>query len=197
MKSTVLSPNPSLYLDLYRKVTLMKARLLLAPLVAVALLAAAVLSAPAATAATKACSASKLVVWAGEEPGGGAAGSVYYRIEFTNLGSGTCTLFGFPTVSAISLEGKQIGAPATHSGSGKKAKAVKLAQGQTATAQLQIVDALNYPTNACKPTWAAGLRIGIPGGLGSKVAPLAFRTCAKTSAQILSVGAVASTVTVN
>jgi hypothetical protein len=130
-----------------------------------------------------------LVVSAGEEPGGGTAGSVYYRIDFTNLGPSSCNLFGFPTVSAVSLTGKQIGAPATHS-PGKKVKAVKIAPGHTATAQLRIVDALNYSKNECKPTWAAGLRIGIPGGLGTKVAPLAFQTCALTSAQILSVGAV-------
>ncbi len=167
----------------------MKTRLLLASLAAVALLAAAAVATPTAGAATKACSASKLVVWAGEEPGGGTAGSVYYRIEFTNLGSGACTLFGFPTVSAINLQGKKLGAPATHS-PGKKAKAVKLAQGQTASAQLQVVDALNFSPNKCKPTWAAGLRIGIPGGFGTKVAPLAFQACRLTSAQILRVGAV-------
>lgn len=168
----------------------MKTRLLFAPLVAVALLAAAVIATPAATAATKACSASKLVVWAGEEPGGGTAGSVYYRVQFTNLGTTPCTLFGFPTVSAVSLQGKQIGAPAEHA-PGKQAKTVKLGVGESASAQLQIVDALNYSKNECKPTLAAGLRIGIPGGLGSKNAPLAFETCALTSAQILRVGAVA------
>lgn len=173
-------------------VTLMKTRLLLAPVVAVALLAAAVIASPAATAATKACSASKLVVWAGEEPGGGTAGSVYYRIGFTNLGSSACTLFGFPTVSAVGLNGKRIGGPAIHAAS-KKVKAVKLAQGQTATAQLQIVDALNYSPNECKLTWAAGLQIGVPGGSGSKMAPLAFETCRLTSAQILAVGAVTAT----
>src|ERR1700761_8942807 len=97
----------------------MKTRLLLAPLVAFALLAAAVIAAPAATAATKPCTASKLVVWAGEEPGGGAAGSVYYRIEFTNLSSSTCTLFGFPTVSALNLQGKKVGGPAIHGPSKK------------------------------------------------------------------------------
>jgi hypothetical protein len=167
----------------------MKTRLLLAPLVAAALLAAALIAAPTAGAAPKACNASKLVVWAGEEPGGGTAGSVYYRIEFTNLGSSTCSLFGFPIVAAVNLNGKQVGAPATHL-SGKKAKAVKIAQGQTATAQLRIVEAGNFSPNECKPTWAAGLRIGIPGGLGTKSAPLAFQTCAKTSAQIISVGAV-------
>ena len=48
----------------------------------------------------------------------------------------------------------------------------------------------NFSPNECKPTWAAGLRIGIPGGLGAKTAPLAFQTCQKTSAQIISVGAV-------
>ena len=167
----------------------MKTRLLIAPLVAFSLLAAAVIAAPTASAAAKACNASKLVVWAGEEPGGGTAGSVYYRIEFTNLGSSTCSLFGFPIVAALNLNGKQVGAPATHM-PGKKVKAVKIAQGQTATAQLRIVEAGNFSPNECKPTWAAGLRIGVPGGLGTKFAPLAFQTCAKTSAQILSVGAV-------
>jgi hypothetical protein len=169
----------------------MKTRLLLAPLVAFALLAAAALAAPTAGAAAKACNASKLVVWAGEEPGGGTAGSVFYRIEFTNLGSSTCSLFGFPIVAAVNLNGKQVGAPATHM-PGKKVKAIKIAQGQTATAQLRIVEAGNFSPNECKPTWAAGLRIGIPGGLGTKTAPLAFQTCALTSAQILSVGAVST-----
>ena len=70
----------------------------------------------------------------------------------------------------MNLKGKRIGAPATHA-PGKKVKAVKLAQGQTATAQLQIVDALNYSPNECKPTWAAGLRIGIPGGCGAEDRP--------------------------
>jgi hypothetical protein len=167
----------------------MKTRLLTAPLVAAALFAAAVIATPAATAATKACAASGLVVWAGEEPGGGAAGSVYYRIEFTNLSARTCTIAGFPTVRAVGLNGRRIGAAATHS-PGKKVGAVTLAQGEAATAQLQIVDALNYPPSKCKPTWAAGLRIGVPGGGGSKIAPLAFRTCALASAKTLVVGAV-------
>jgi hypothetical protein len=177
-------------------VTLMKTRLLLPLFLAAALLTVAVLAAPTAGAAAKACAGSKLVVWAGEEPGGGAAGSVYYRIEFTNLGREACTLFGFPTVSAVGMNGKKIGGPATH-GPSKKVKAVTLAQGQTATAQLQIVDALNYSPDECKPAWAAGLRIGIPGGSGSKLAPLAFQTCRLTSAQILTVGAVTDTVSAN
>jgi Protein of unknown function (DUF4232) len=178
----------------------MKARLLLAPLVAVAVLASAVISssAPAAptAAATKACPASGLVVWAGEEPGGGAAGSVYYRIEFTNLSTATCTVSGYPKVNAVDLKGGRIGAFATHE-PGKAAKPVTLAPGQCATATLRIVDALNFPAAKCKATTAAGLRVGVPGGSGNKVAPLAFETCVRAASQTLSVASVQATVSAN
>lgn len=150
------------------------------------------LAAPGAAGAAKPCTASGLVVWAGEEPGGGAAGSVFYRIEFTNLSGHTCTVSGYPTVSAVDLRGRRIGAVARRA-PGKKPKAVKLAQGDTATATLQIVDALNFSPNECRPTWAAGLRVGVPGGSGSKLAPLAFQTCALASAKTLAVGVVTST----
>jgi hypothetical protein len=171
----------------------MNRRLLSAPLVAAALLVAALIVTPAAPAAGKACSASGLVVWAGEEPGGGAAGSVYYRIQLTNLAHHTCTIAGFPKVSAVNLKGKRIGAVATHS-PGKKVGPVSLAQGETATAQLRIVEALNFSADECRPAWAAGVRVAIPGRHGAKVAPLAFRTCALRSAKTLAVGAVTATV---
>jgi hypothetical protein len=127
----------------------MKRRLLIAPLLA-ALLATAVLVAPAAEAATPACSSSGLVIWAGEEAGGGTAGSVFYRIEMTNLSDHSCKVSGYPKVNAVNLQGKRIGAPANHE-PGKKAHTVKLAPGATATATLRIVDALNFPKNQCKP----------------------------------------------
>jgi hypothetical protein len=174
----------------------MKARFLLAPCLAAALLLAAVTStssaAPAA-AATKACPASGLVVWAGEEPGGGAAGSVYYRIELTNLSTATCTVKGYPKVNAVDLKGGRIGAFATHE-AGKAAKPVTLAPGQSASAQLRIVDALNYPADKCKATTAAGLRVGIPGGSGNKIAPLAFETCVRATTKTLSVAPVQASV---
>jgi Protein of unknown function (DUF4232) len=168
----------------------MRLRLLIAPLVAAGLIAAAVIASPAAeAAAAKACPASGLVIWAGEEPGGGTAGSVYYRIEFTNLSGHTCTVSGYPKVHAVDLKGRRIGSPATHA-AGKKAKVVKLAPGASATATLQIVDALNYSPDECRPTTAAGLRVSVPGGAGSKIAPLAFETCALASAQTLAVAPV-------
>jgi uncharacterized protein DUF4232 len=174
----------------------MKARFLLAPCLAAALLLALVASpspaAPAA-AATKACAASGLVVWAGEEPGGGAAGSVYYRIEFTNLSTATCTVKGYPKVNAVDLKGNRIGAFATRE-KGKAAKTVTLAPGQSAMARLRIVDALNFPADKCKATTAAGLRVAIPGGHGNKIAPLAFETCVRAATKTLSIAPVRATV---
>jgi hypothetical protein len=168
----------------------MKPRLLIAPLVAAALLAAAVIAVPAASAAPMArpCSPNNLVVWAGPSAGGGTAGGFGYEIKFTNLSQKTCTLGGFAGVSAVDLGGRRIGAAATH-GAGK-VKQVVLSPHGSAMATLQVADALNFPKAKCEPTWAAGLRVAIPGASGAKTAPLAFETCAKTSAKTLSVGAV-------
>jgi hypothetical protein len=168
---------------------MIKTRLAIASLLPLALLAAAVFAAPVAQAAAKPCSSSALVIWAGEEAGGGTAGSVYYRVELTNLSGKACTVSGYPTVSAVNLQGGRIGAAATHE-PGKKAHLVKLAPGDTAVATLRIVDALNFPKNQCRPTLAAGLRIGVPGGSGAKIAPLAFETCAVPKSKTLSVGVV-------
>jgi hypothetical protein len=178
----------------------MKARRLIAPCLAAALALAALAFATASPAApaptaTKACPASGLVVWAGPEPGGGAAGSVYYRIEFTNLSTATCTLSGYPKVNAVDLKGRRIGAFASHEK--KAAKQVTLAPGQSASATLRIVDALNFPADKCKATTAAGLRVAIPGGSGNKIAPLAFETCVKATTKTLSVAPVQATVTAN
>jgi hypothetical protein len=167
----------------------MKARLLIAPSVAAALLATAVIASPASAAPlAKPCSPANLVVWAGPQAGGGTAGGFGYEIQFTNLGTGSCTLAGFPGVSAVNLKGKRIGAAATH-GPGK-VKQIVLAPKQAAIATLQIADALNFPKAKCSPTMAAGLRVALPGGSGAKVAPVAFETCAKATAKTLSVSAV-------
>jgi hypothetical protein len=170
---------------------------LLAPLTAAALIAAVAFAstsaaAPAAPATAKPCAAATTVVWAGEEPGGGTAGSVYYRIDFTNLSTATCTLSGFAKVNAVDLKGARIGAFATHE-PGKGAKTVTLAPGQSATATLRIVDALNFPADKCKATMAAGLRIALPGGHGNKIAPLAFETCVRATSKTLSVAPVQAT----
>ena len=170
----------------------MKARLSIVPLLAAAVLAAAVIASPAANAASaKPCSSSGLVIWAGPEEGGGTAGGFTYQVEFTNLSGTSCTLVGYPSVSAVNLKGKRIGGGAGQ-GPGTKLGPITLAEGRTAVATLQIADALNFPKSKCKPTTAAGLRITVPGGSGAKIAPLAFETCAAAKTETMTVGVVAS-----
>jgi Protein of unknown function (DUF4232) len=134
------------------------------------------------------CATSGLVVWLNTN-GDGAAGSTYFKLEFTNLSGHTCTLAGYPGVSAIDLAGHQIGAAASRSPSA--AHVVTLASAATATATLRIVQAGNFPPSACGQKTAAGLRVFPPNQTASKLIPFPFPTCARTGSRILNVGAVA------
>jgi hypothetical protein len=155
--------------------------------------AAAILSlaapAPSAIAAPPKCKTSNLVIWSNNGAGGGTAGSVFYKIKFTNLSGHACTLKGFPRVAAVNLAGKRVGAAARHE-AGQTPKKVKLANGATATAQLRVVDAGNFSPSSCHPVTAAGLRVRPPGQRKSKLVPLPFETCARATQPTLSVGVV-------
>jgi len=81
----------------------------LAPMAAVAATASPATRAGAAAAAsTPRCATSGLVIWL-DTQGSGAAGSIYYRVELTNLSGHTCTLVGYPRVAAVNLGGHQLG----------------------------------------------------------------------------------------
>jgi uncharacterized protein DUF4232 len=135
-----------------------------------------------------ACAGAALDVWL-ETPGDGTAGSVYYRLDFTNLGSQTCTLSGYPGVSAVSLGGTQLGSAAARE-SAVGAGTVRLAGGVTATDLLRITDVLNYPRSACRPATAAGLRVYAPGSRSARVVPFPFSACTRTGVPFLHVRAV-------
>src|ERR1700689_5600890 len=57
------------------------------------------------------CTASDLGVWLAVDQGNGAAGTIYYPLEFTNLSPPTCYLNGSPGVSALGRNGNRVGAP--------------------------------------------------------------------------------------
>jgi len=90
------------------------------------------------------------------------AGGVYQVINFTSTSSASCTLYGYPGVSLVT------GPPYAQLGSAAKrsittpVKLITLAPGETAYAQLQIVDALNFPSATCKPTKATNLKVYPP-----------------------------------
>ena len=141
-----------------------------------------------ANAAAPVCATPRLVVWLGR--GSGAAGSTYYNLEFTNLSGHTCTLRGYPGVSAVTLVGRRIGEAASRANS--TTRSVELAEGATASAVLRVVVAENYPVDRCHPTIAAGLRVYPPGDQVSKIVPFAFRACRAPSAPVLSIKPVTS-----
>jgi hypothetical protein len=117
--------------------------------------ATAASSAAAPTAATLSvaasvpkCSASDLGVWVAADQGQGAAGTIATPLEFTNVSHHTCTLYGFPGVSALSTTGQQLGSPANRDHS-VKPRLVKLAPGGTGYALLEFSDVI---TGNCPPS---------------------------------------------
>ena len=90
-------------------------RMLIIAAAALACTAAALLpimaqASPASRAAPQVarCTASNTYVWFALSPSG-AAGTIYYPIEFTNLGSRTCWLSGYPRVFGTTKSGTTFG----------------------------------------------------------------------------------------
>jgi len=131
-----------------------------------------------------ACATPALAVSLG--PGNGAAGSIYYPIEFTNASSVACTLYGYPGVSFVTASGAQAGAAATEDPAYPRALAT-LAAGTTAHAELRVTNAANYPAAACQPVTVHRLRVYPPGETHPVYLTLKATACASTSVQILSV----------
>jgi len=155
---------------------------------AAALAPATALAAPGAAhvgrIATPACTTSGLDIWLNTQ-GNGAAGTSYYDLEFTNLSGSTCTLFGYPGVSATNLTGTQLGSAAVRIGA--TPQTVTLANGATATALVGIVEGGIFPPAQCGPVTAAGLRIYPPNQSQSKRVPFPFAACSKTGPQYLKI----------
>jgi len=147
--------------------------------------ASAVHHAAAGRVTTSACPTSGLDVWL-DTQGNGAAGTNYYRLEFTNLSGSSCTLYGFPGVSAVSLAGTQLGSAASRNHSFTP-HLVTLANGATVTAILGIAQTTLFPAAQCQPVTAAGLRVYPPGQTAPKIVPYPFSACSKSGPAYLSV----------
>jgi hypothetical protein len=127
-------------------------------------------AAPASSSSTTAagppaCATSALKVT--QSAPNGYAGGFDVTIGFTNTSAAACTLYGYPGVSLVSASRTQIGLPAT------------LASGATATALVQIADAVNFPSPACGSVKAAYLRIFPPNQTAPVYLANTSRTCAK------------------
>lgn len=106
------------------------------------------------------CPASGLKVALGQSSG--AAGSIYYPIEFTNISAAPCTMYGYPGVLFVTAPGGAgIGGAAVRNPTFARTL-VTLDPGVTAHASLQVAIAQNYPAYICKPVTAHWLAIYPP-----------------------------------
>jgi Domain of unknown function (DUF4232) len=140
---------------------------------------AASASASASSAATSptACATSALKIT--QSSPNGYAGGVIVTLVFTNTSSTSCTLYGYPGVSFLSSAQKQIGLAAKRSGTSAPKLVTLDPSGGTASATLQIVDALNFPATTCSPVKAAYLKIYPPNQTASVMVANTSQTCSK------------------
>jgi len=105
---------------------------------------------------------------------------VYQTIDFTNTSGSSCTLTGYPGVSLVTGPSHQQLGLAAKRGTSTPAATVTLAPGATANAQLQIVDALNFPSSSCQPAKAADLKVFPPDQFTAVYLPDTSYGCGKS-----------------
>jgi hypothetical protein len=135
------------------------------------------------------CQPSSLQVTVNASQVGGAAGSTYLPVDFTNTSSSPCGLYGYPGMSFVTAgdgSGSQIGAAAQKNPSFGKVP-VRLAAGGVAHAWLQVAEAGNYPAATCQPVTAHWLRVYAPGETQALYVSHAFDACSSDSAPLLTV----------
>jgi Protein of unknown function (DUF4232) len=113
---------------------------------------------PARPEAVRQCSAAETYVWLALAPNG-AAGTIYYPVEFTNMGSRACWLYGYPGVSGLTSRGRRVGPAAGRFTS--TPRRVTIGASQTVHALLGIVE--DGVIAGCRAVTAAGLGVYPPG----------------------------------
>jgi hypothetical protein len=132
---------------------------------------------PPTTPSAPACSTSGLSATVNTSPGGAAAGSTYYPLNFTNTSKSACYLFGYPGVSFVTgPSGSPVGEPASRNPAVAPATVI-LAPGGTAHVTIQVVDALNYSKSDCQPVTAHWLKVFPPGQFTALYVKFSSLTC--------------------
>jgi hypothetical protein len=110
----------------------------------------------------------------------GAAGTIFYPLNFTNTSGSACTMFGYPGVAFVSSPGgSQIGAPASRRIAAAPA-VVTVAPGATAHATLAVSDVLIG--NNCKHQQQVNwVQVYPPDQFTALFAPLSRQGCADKS----------------
>lgn len=132
---------------------------------------------PPSSPSVPACSSAALSATVNTSPGGAAAGSTYYPLDFTNTSKSSCYLYGYPGVSFVTApSGSQIGKPASRNPAVAPGTVI-LPAGGTAHVTIQVVNALNYSKSACQPVTAHWLKVFPPGQFTAIYVKFSALTC--------------------
>jgi hypothetical protein len=143
---------------------------------------------PAAPAPVRACTADDLGVWLAVAQLDGAAGSVYYPLQFTNLSRHACAMRGFAGVSAVDRNLHQLGSPAGRAHM-VPVRTVVLAPGRTAHAVLRYGDVTVSTAPGCHPTLRTfELRVYPPGQRHATYAAFDFEVCSHAGPIYMDIG---------
>jgi len=142
----------------------------------------------AAPAAVRACTADDLGVWLAVAQLDGAAGSVYYPLQFTNLSRHACAMRGFAGVSAVDRNLHQLGSPAGRA-QVVPVRTVVLAPGRTAHAVLRYGDVTVSTAPGCHRTFRTfELRVYPPGQHHATYAAFDFEVCSHAGPVYMDIG---------
>ena len=114
------------------------------------------------------------------EPAAGAS----YTLEFTNVSSRACSLYGYPEVSAYA--GVQVGSAAADDTS-VRPQPVILAPGATAHSVLSVAGISRFQPTACVQVMAPELRVMLPDQLRPTFVPLSLAACSRKGPEFMSV----------
>ncbi len=107
---------------------------------------------------------------------GAAAGTAYRELGFKNTSAHSCTMQGYPGVSFVDAQGRQIGAAAQRM-AGPDGP-LTLTPGASAAALMAYHDVYVATVAGCQPTTAAGVAVYPPGETASVTVATSLMACA-------------------
>ena len=117
-------------------------------------------------------------VWVADGQGSGAAGTIYYPLEFTNTSNHTCRTWGYPGVSALNAGGKQLGDAAGRNPLYAGAW-VNIPAGGTAHSLMSYGNA-EVSTSGCKPATASLIKVYPPNQFSAALGFFSLPVCTLT-----------------
>lgn len=136
----------------------------------------------AAPASPQRCATSQLSVKVGGVDG--AAGTDLVPLVFTNHGTTSCLLQGFPGVSFEGPAGNQVAAAAVRAGT-TDGPVQTVAPGASAVADVVIEE--SAASSCAHPIWTLGFRVYPPNQYSSLLAPMRLAICSDAPADVLSI----------